>query len=30
MAGEKAAKTVCPYCGVGCGMELQVENGRVA
>jgi sulfite reductase (NADPH) flavoprotein alpha-component len=23
-------RTVCPYCGVGCGMILQVENGRVA
>ncbi|MGE0681700.1 MAG: molybdopterin-dependent oxidoreductase [Candidatus Binatia bacterium] len=22
-------KTVCPYCGVGCGMLLQVENKRV-
>jgi sulfite reductase (NADPH) flavoprotein alpha-component len=22
-------KTVCPYCGVGCGMILQVENDRV-
>ena len=22
-------KTVCPYCGVGCGMILHVEDGRV-
>ena len=22
-------KSVCPYCGVGCGILLQVENGRV-
>jgi len=22
-------RTVCPYCGVGCGMILQVANGRV-
>ena len=22
-------KTVCPYCGVGCGMILQVENNQV-
>ncbi len=22
-------RTVCPYCGVGCGMVLQVQNGRV-
>ena len=26
----KNVRTVCPYCGVGCGMILQVENGRVA
>lgn len=29
MSVAKSVKTVCPYCGVGCGMELQVENGRV-
>lgn len=23
-------KTVCPYCGVGCGMVLHVEDGQVA
>ncbi|VGO10848.1 Assimilatory nitrate reductase large subunit [plant metagenome] len=23
-------KTACPYCGVGCGMILHVEDGRVA
>ncbi|CAB3800119.1 bifunctional nitrate reductase/sulfite reductase flavoprotein subunit alpha [Paraburkholderia caffeinilytica] len=23
------AKTVCPYCGVGCGMVLHVEDGQV-
>ena len=22
-------RTVCPYCGVGCGMILQVENRRI-
>lgn len=22
-------RTVCPYCGVGCGMVLSVKNGRV-
>lgn len=22
-------KTVCPYCGVGCGMVLHVENGEI-
>ena len=26
---SEAVKTVCPYCGVGCGMVLQVDNGRV-
>ena len=26
----KNIRTVCPYCGVGCGMILQVENGRIA
>ncbi len=25
----RSVKTVCPYCGVGCGMILQVENDRV-
>lgn len=25
----ESIKTVCPYCGVGCGMILQVENGQV-
>ncbi len=29
ISGEKV-RTVCPYCGVGCGMILHVENGRVA
>ena len=29
MAGVRTVKTVCPYCGVGCGMELLVEKGRV-
>ncbi len=24
-----SVKTVCPYCGVGCGMVLQVEGGEV-
>ena len=28
MANENV-KTVCPYCGVGCGMVLHVENGEV-
>jgi sulfite reductase (NADPH) flavoprotein alpha-component len=24
-----SVKTVCPYCGVGCGMVLQVQDGEV-
>ncbi|WP_459616547.1 molybdopterin-dependent oxidoreductase [Bordetella sp. 2513F-2] len=27
---QAAVKTVCPYCGVGCGMVLHVEDGEVA
>ena len=23
-------KTVCPYCGTGCGMVLQTDNGQIA
>jgi sulfite reductase (NADPH) flavoprotein alpha-component len=30
MTGAKQIRTVCPYCGVGCGMILHAENGRVA
>ena len=26
----EAVKSVCPYCGVGCGIVLHVEDGRVA
>jgi sulfite reductase (NADPH) flavoprotein alpha-component len=29
-AAARSVKTVCPYCGVGCGMILHVENDRVA
>ncbi|MCX8254569.1 Sulfite reductase (NADPH) flavoprotein alpha-component [Beijerinckiaceae bacterium RH AL1] len=25
----RTVKTACPYCGVGCGMVLQVEGGKV-
>ena len=25
----KTVKTACPYCGVGCGMVLQVDGGKV-
>jgi sulfite reductase (NADPH) flavoprotein alpha-component len=28
-SSAKSVRTVCPYCGVGCGMILQVEHGRV-
>ena len=23
-------RTICPYCGTGCGLVLKVENGRAA
>ncbi|CAD6511624.1 bifunctional nitrate reductase/sulfite reductase flavoprotein subunit alpha [Paraburkholderia metrosideri] len=26
---SSSVKTVCPYCGVGCGMVLHVEGGQV-
>ncbi|WP_027794093.1 bifunctional nitrate reductase/sulfite reductase flavoprotein subunit alpha [Paraburkholderia acidipaludis] len=26
---SKSVKSVCPYCGVGCGMILQVADGQV-
>ena len=26
---NRAVDTVCPYCGVGCGMTLQVDKGQV-
>lgn len=26
---EKTIRSVCPYCGVGCGIVMQVEGGRV-
>ncbi len=29
-AVAKQIRSVCPYCGVGCGMILHVENNRVA
>lgn len=28
-APAQNVRTVCPYCGVGCGMILQVRDGRV-
>lgn len=27
--GESWSRTLCPYCGVGCGLLLQVEGGAV-
>ena len=30
MPASQNVRTVCPYCGVGCGMVLHVENGRIA
>ena len=26
---SKHVRTVCPYCGVGCGMVLEVKQGKV-
>ena len=26
---EKTVKTICPYCGVGCGLAVKVRAGRV-
>lgn len=28
-ATTTSVKTVCPYCGVGCGMALDVQGGKV-
>ncbi|GBQ23018.1 molybdopterin oxidoreductase [Acetobacter estunensis NRIC 0472] len=28
--GKEEIRTVCPYCGVGCGVILEVANGRIA
>ena len=25
----KEVKSTCPYCGVGCGVILRAENGRL-
>ncbi len=25
----REVRTICPYCGVGCGLILQVDNGRL-
>ncbi|WP_415753973.1 molybdopterin-dependent oxidoreductase [Pseudomonas leptonychotis] len=27
---NKTVRSVCPYCGVGCGIVMQVENGKIA
>ena len=26
---DKVARSVCPYCGVGCGQKVYVEDGKV-
>jgi predicted molibdopterin-dependent oxidoreductase YjgC len=28
-AGEEVVTTVCPYCGVGCNLELHVQEGDI-
>ena len=27
---KRSVRTGCPYCGTGCGLIAEVENGRVA
>ncbi|MDZ4333460.1 MAG: molybdopterin-dependent oxidoreductase, partial [Pseudomonas sp.] len=27
---NKTVRSVCPYCGVGCGIVMHVENGKIA
>lgn len=27
--GAKVVKTICPYCSVGCGIEMHVKDGQV-
>jgi anaerobic selenocysteine-containing dehydrogenase len=29
MIAEKSVKTICPYCGVGCGLVAKVRNERI-
>ena len=29
MAGPATVKTICPYCGVGCTLELHVQDNRI-
>jgi anaerobic selenocysteine-containing dehydrogenase len=26
---EKTVKTICPYCGVGCGLTVKVRDGTI-
>src|SRR5215510_1033952 len=26
---QKTVKTICPYCGVGCGLIAKVQDGRI-
>jgi predicted molibdopterin-dependent oxidoreductase YjgC len=28
-AGQTVTRTVCPYCGVGCNLDLHVQDGRI-
>jgi len=28
-AGQKVVETVCPYCGVGCNLELHVQDNEI-
>jgi predicted molibdopterin-dependent oxidoreductase YjgC len=26
---ERVVKTICPYCGVGCQLDLEIKNGKI-
>ena len=29
LAASNTVRSVCPYCGVGCGIVMQVENNLI-
>ncbi len=29
LGGTKESTTICPYCGVGCGLIVSVKNGKI-
>jgi formate dehydrogenase major subunit len=26
---DKVVKSICPYCGVGCGQDIYVKDGKI-